>query len=68
MEQRTPAEVVRLCKDESIEIVDVRFSDLPGMTQHFSVPTHELTEDKFTRASVSTARRSGGSSRSKSRT
>ena len=48
MEQRTPAEVVRLCKDESIEIVDVRFSDLPGMTQHFSVPTHELTEDKFT--------------------
>jgi len=48
MEQRTPAEVIRLCKDESIEIVDVRFSDLPGMTQHFSVPTHELTEDRFT--------------------
>jgi len=48
MQQRTPAEVIRLCKDESIEIVDVRFADLPGMTQHFSVPTHELTEDRFT--------------------
>src|SRR5271165_512917 len=48
MQQRTPAEVVRLCKDESIEIVDVRFADLPGMTQHFSVPTHELTEERFT--------------------
>jgi len=48
MQQRTPAEVIRLCKDESIEIVDGRFADLPGMTQHFSVPTHELTEDRFT--------------------
>jgi glutamine synthetase len=48
MQQRTPAEVLRLCKDEAIEIVDVRFSDLPGMTQHFSVPTHELSEDRFT--------------------
>jgi len=48
MQQRTPAEVIRLCKDEGIEIVDVRFSDLPGMMQHFSAPAHELTEDVFT--------------------
>jgi glutamine synthetase len=46
--KRTPAEVLRLVADEAIEIVDVRFSDLPGMTQHFSVPAHELTEDRFT--------------------
>ena len=26
----------------------MRFADLPGMTQHFSVPAHELTEEKFT--------------------
>ena len=35
------------CKDEGIEIVDVRFVDLPGLMQHFSVPAHELTEDVF---------------------
>jgi len=46
--KRTPAEVLKLAKDEGIEIVDVRFADLPGMTQHFSVPTHQLTEDTFT--------------------
>ncbi len=47
MEKRTPAEVLRLVKDEGIEIVDVRFVDLPGLMQHFSVPTHQLTEDVF---------------------
>jgi glutamine synthetase len=46
-QQRTPAEVVRLIKEESIEIIDIRFCDLPGMMQHFSVPAHELTEDVF---------------------
>ena len=48
MQQRTPAEVVRLVKDESIEIVDLRFCDLPGMMQHFSAPAHKLTEEVFT--------------------
>ncbi len=40
MIKRTPAQVVKLAKDEGVEIVDLRFADLPGMTQHFSVPTH----------------------------
>ena len=44
MQQRTPAEVLRLVQDEGIEIVDVRFVDLPGLMQHFSVPAHALTE------------------------
>ncbi|MHB8438570.1 MAG: type I glutamate--ammonia ligase [Acidimicrobiales bacterium] len=47
MQERTPAQVLRLVKDENIEIVDVRFVDLPGMMQHFSVPAHALTEDVF---------------------
>jgi glutamine synthetase len=46
--KRTPAEVLKLVKDEGVEIIDVRFCDLPGMTQHFSVPAHELSEDRFT--------------------
>ncbi|MHB8467555.1 MAG: type I glutamate--ammonia ligase [Acidimicrobiales bacterium] len=47
MEKRTPAEVVSLAKSAGIEIVDIRFCDLPGLTQHFSIPAHELTEDAF---------------------
>jgi glutamine synthetase len=47
VEQRTPAEVVRLAQDEGIEIVDFRFCDLPGLMQHFSVPVGELTEEAF---------------------
>ena len=47
MIKRTPAEVLKLVKDEGIEIVDIRFADLPGMTQHFSVPAHELEEARF---------------------
>jgi glutamine synthetase len=34
----TVEEVVRLIKDENIQMVDLRFTDLPGTWQHFSVP------------------------------
>jgi glutamine synthetase len=47
MEQRTPSDVLKLVKDSNVEIVDVRFCDLPGLMQHFSVPAHELTDDVF---------------------
>ena len=47
MEQRTSAEVLSLVQSEGIDIVDFRFCDLPGLMQHFSVPSHELTEGGF---------------------
>jgi glutamine synthetase len=47
VEQRTPSDVVRLVQDQGIEVVDFRFCDLPGLMQHFSVPSHELSEDAF---------------------
>jgi glutamine synthetase len=47
MQERTPAEVVSLARDEGVEIVDFRFCDLPGLMQHFSVPVSQLTEDAF---------------------
>jgi glutamine synthetase len=47
VEERSPAEVVRLCEEEGVEIVDFRFCDLPGLMQHFSAPVHELTEEGF---------------------
>ncbi len=47
MQKRNAAEVVRLATDEGIEIVDLRFCDLPGLMQHFSMPVRMLTEDGF---------------------
>ncbi len=48
MQEGTPAEVLRLVQDEGVEVVDLRFCDLPGLMQHFSVPAHVLTEETFT--------------------
>jgi glutamine synthetase len=47
VQERLPSEVVRMVQDEGVEIVDLRFCDLPGLMQHFSVPAHELTEEGF---------------------
>lgn len=47
MQERTPKEVVEFAKDEGVQIVDIRFCDLPGLMQHFSVPVSELTEEVF---------------------
>ena len=47
VQERTPAEVVQYALDEGVEIVDLRFCDLPGLMQHFSVPVSQLTEDTF---------------------
>src|SRR5438067_8192818 len=43
----TPAEVLKLVKDKDLKIVDVKFVDMPGTWQHFSIPATELTEDTF---------------------
>ena len=47
MAQRSASDVLKFAKDNDVEIVDVRFCDLPGLMQHFSVPAHELTADVF---------------------
>src|SRR6476469_4312558 len=47
MEQRSAGDVLKLVKDANVEIVDIRFCDLPGLMQHFSIPAHELTADVF---------------------
>ena len=44
---KTPAEVVAYCKKNGILIVDVKFTDLPGTWQHFSIPASELSESVF---------------------
>ncbi|MGB7053045.1 MAG: type I glutamate--ammonia ligase [Acidimicrobiales bacterium] len=47
MEERSAAGVVKFAADQQAEIVDLRFCDLPGLMQHFSVPAHELTEESM---------------------
>jgi len=47
VESRTPSEVLKLAEDSGAEFVDLRFCDLPGVMQHFSMPIHELSEDGF---------------------
>ena len=44
---KSPADVLKTVADESYEYIDLRFCDLPGQVQHFTVPAHELSEDSF---------------------
>ena len=43
----SPDDVLARIADEGIQFVDLRFCDLPGLMQHFSVPAHQLTSDVF---------------------
>ncbi len=43
----SPADVIRRAKEAGVQVVDVKFTDLPGTWQHFSVPLKELTESVF---------------------
>ena len=43
----TPSEVIVFAKEKGIKIVDVKFTDLPGMWHHFSIPVSELDEGTF---------------------
>jgi glutamine synthetase len=43
----SPGDVLNLIRDNEVQIIDLRFADLPGLMQHFSVPSHELTEESF---------------------
>jgi glutamine synthetase len=43
----SPDDVLAQITDEGIEFIDLRFCDLPGLMQHFTVPAHELTAGVF---------------------
>ena len=43
----TAEDVVRTIRDRKIEMVDLRFTDLPGLWQHFSVPPSALDLESF---------------------
>src|ERR1051326_4084264 len=43
----TPSDVLKLAKEKGALIVDLRFIDMPGLWQHFSIPVGEMSEDLF---------------------
>ena len=43
----TPKDVVKLASDESVEFIDLKFIDLPGSWQHFSIPISQFDESFF---------------------
>jgi glutamine synthetase len=44
---KTPKDVINLAKEAGVKIVDLRFIDLPGVWQHFSIPVDDLTPELF---------------------
>ena len=40
-------DVIEECQARGIKIVDLKFTDLFGKLQHFSIPVGELTEEVF---------------------
>jgi len=44
----TQDELLKFIKDEGVEFVDIRFVDLPGIEQHFTVPVSSFDEAVFT--------------------
>jgi glutamine synthetase len=44
---KNPDEVRQLAKEMGVKIVDLKFVDLPGVWEHFSIPVEDLRDDLF---------------------
>lgn len=44
---KSASEVIKFIKDEDVKFLDVRFTDLPGVQQHFNLPVSMIDEDFF---------------------
>ncbi|MEK7280985.1 MAG: glutamine synthetase beta-grasp domain-containing protein, partial [Chloroflexota bacterium] len=44
---KTPSDVIELCQKQKLQIVDLKFTDLPGQMQHFSIPASGLEPNVF---------------------
>jgi glutamine synthetase len=47
MEKRSPSEVLKFAKDKGTKVLDLKFVDLPGTWQHFSLPIGALEDKSF---------------------
>ena len=46
-EPKTFQDVTKLVKEQKVEFIDLKFTDLPGLMHHFSIPAGGLDEDLF---------------------
>ena len=44
---KTPDDVRQLAREAGAKIVDLKFTDLPGVWQHFSIPAEDLNNELF---------------------
>ncbi len=44
---KNPKEAIDLAQKAGVKIIDLRFIDMPGVWQHFSIPVEDLTEELF---------------------
>ncbi len=44
VKEKDVQKVASLIKENNVQVVDLKFCDLPGLWQHFSIPATELTE------------------------
>jgi glutamine synthetase len=43
----SPSDVLKMVADGEFDFVDLRFCDLPGQVQHFTIPASQLDDDGF---------------------
>lgn len=43
----SPSEVLTFIKETDVKFVDIRFTDLPGVQQHFNIPASTVDDDFF---------------------
>ena len=44
---KNASDVIKYMESNSCDILDIKFTDLPGTWQHVSVPTSEVNDDLF---------------------
>jgi len=43
----TPADILKRIEDEGIELIDLKFIDMPGIWQHLTLHKSQIDEDSF---------------------
>ncbi len=43
----TPHEILARCREKDIKAIDLRFTDLFGLWQHFTIPVNQLSDETF---------------------
>lgn len=45
--QKSPTDIIASANQNNIKMVDLKLTDLPGATQHVTIPVEEMTEELF---------------------